>query len=217
MQNLNDGDSRQVSGIFARLAVVFCVLLMLGLMAFLWTRWARIQEPTTAVVVNGDPSLDGTKVAVTQLEEEGQSAQTSRPVEVALNRENGYRTAIFRYPGRYHVSVTAPKRQSPLWEGDVSIDRLRGWLVELPTVLTVIGDASISGEQVTVTQSDGRMTETQMLDKQNNERARFIVIAGRYTLTVTRAGMPVSEDEFTVEAHRPKQIDLRSSQRPDAG
>ncbi|HXE54400.1 MAG TPA: hypothetical protein VN541_15365 [Tepidisphaeraceae bacterium] len=209
MQNPNTGDGTpRVNGTLARVAVVACVLLMLALITVMWRQWTRVQEPTTAIVVNADPSLEGTKIVVTPLENES----PAKPVEVTLSRENGYRTAIYRYAGRYHVMITVPGSKSPLLDRDVIIDRINGVIIDLPTTVTVIGDGSLADDQVTVTSDDKKMTATRTFTRDNNDRVRFILMTAHYTLSVSRQGDVLFSDSLDVQQHTPQQVDLRKTQ-----
>src|SRR5215218_9305685 len=73
--------------------VVISAMVMVG---FIWYRWSGVREPTSAIIIEGDASLDGTTVSVTG----------DRPAEhTSLNAANGYRAAILVEPGRYWVEA----------------------------------------------------------------------------------------------------------------
>src|SRR5215213_3244065 len=59
--------------------VVFATVLMVS---FIWYRWNGVHEPTTAVIMQGDASLDGTVITVTG---------GRRPERTTLDAGNSYR------------------------------------------------------------------------------------------------------------------------------
>ena len=42
--------------------VVISTIVMVG---FIWYRWSGVREPTSAIIIEGDASLDGTTITVT--------------------------------------------------------------------------------------------------------------------------------------------------------
>jgi hypothetical protein len=73
--------------------IVISAMVMVG---FIWYRWSGVREPTSAVIIDGDASLDGTTITV-----EGDGG----PERTALNAANGYRAAVLVEPGQYRVEA----------------------------------------------------------------------------------------------------------------
>jgi hypothetical protein len=71
-----------------------------------------VREPTTAVIIMGDASLDGTVVTVTG---QGGAEHTS------LNAANNYRAAVLVEPGRYWVK--AEREGAVLLRREVEVER----------------------------------------------------------------------------------------------
>src|SRR5579871_2184174 len=92
-------------GSVVRVAVFACILLVMAMTASLWSHWATIKEPTTAIAIVGDASLDGTRIVVEGINDE---AQREKPVEAKLTAANKYAQAIYRYPGTYRVTAYPP-------------------------------------------------------------------------------------------------------------
>ena len=83
--------------VLAGATVVFTILFVLVMVAFVYVRWLSIEEPTTAILVRGDESHDGVELVV---------AGGGRPVTAKLTGENGYSTPILLRPGRYTLTVS---------------------------------------------------------------------------------------------------------------
>ena len=89
--------------------IVISTMVMVG---FIWYRWSGVREPTTAVIVEGDASLDGTEITV-----EGERG----PEHTSLNAANDYRAAVLVLPGRYWV--TARREGVVLLRRQVEVER----------------------------------------------------------------------------------------------
>ena len=196
-------------GTGVRIAVVLTIVLVAGMMALICLRWVKVHEPNTFIQINGDPSLDGAVVVVEPLV----PAANLKTITVTLGESNFYQTPVFRYPGEYRVSVTVPWQKRPVFHSTIALDQLRGAVVDLPTVLTVMGDSSLDGTVVTVSASvpggQGRDIATGLLNKADDCRILIPIVPGQYTLTATRTGATISEQKFTIVIHTAKQIDLR--------
>ena len=92
-------------------AVVACTLVMVG---FIWYRWQGVNEPTTAVIVEGDATFDGTVVTVTG----------ARTITTELTSSNDYIAPVLLEPGWYRV--TAEHRGRVLVRQEVEVKRFLG-------------------------------------------------------------------------------------------
>ena len=197
----------------ARIAVFGTILLVAAMLAFLCVRWYRVKEPTSVILVVGDPSLEGTQVLVTAAEE---NETRSKPVSVALTAAEQFRAPVFCLPGRYQVTVTWHRhlgnetRADILWNREVATQRLRVAVIDLPTTLTVIGDDSLSEARVDLSSAEG--TGSSRLTKQNSYQLTFLCRPGQYMLEVTRLGGQPLSQEVLILPHSPKQIDLRQKE-----
>lgn len=187
------------SGGFVRAVIVLVVLMVVAMSGIVFWRWATGHEPTTAILVTGDPSLDGTVVEVTGF--------GVPPVTVTLSADNNYRTPIFRLPGNYHVVATW--HGQTLIEKDLVIDRYVGKAIELPTMVTVQGDASMEGAEVTLSER-GAGVGSGFLEKPGGYKWAILVPGGEYRLTVRRAGQtaPFLQRDLIVYPHTPQTVDL---------
>jgi hypothetical protein len=68
-----------------------------GMVTFIWYRWHGVQEPTTAVIIDGDASLEGTTITV---------RGGPRSVTTTLKQSNSYTAVLLVEPGRYWVNAT---------------------------------------------------------------------------------------------------------------
>ena len=186
-----------------RVAVVVTIVLVMAMLASLWQHWAKVREPTTAIAVYGDESLDGARIVVEGADEE---TQRERPVQVVLSADHKYQQAIYRYPGRYRVSVTLPGRKEPIAEGTpLAIDRVHGVVLDLPTTLTIDGGP---GDKVTI--ANGTTSQTVEFNQGNHYRVPVLLSAGKYTMTRTHGAEVVQpEEEVVILPHTPKTIKLR--------
>jgi hypothetical protein len=179
-----------------RVAVGGSILLVLGMMALLWQHWSRTREPTTAILIHGDPSLDGARVTVESADE-----PSDPKVSVTLGQERKFDQPIFRYPGQYKVTVRYLDGNAVTYV--VTLDHRRGAIIDLPTTVTV---GAQPGDKVTLTGSDGA-SQSATFDSKNSHAA-FQLMPGRYTLERTRGAAPLPPQDLTVEPHIPQQIDL---------
>jgi len=187
------------SGGFIRTMIVIVVVLVVAMTAVIFWHWAIGNEPTTAILVVGDSSLDGAKVVVT--------GSGTPPVTVILSSENHYRTPIFRLPGQYHVVTTW--HDQTLDESDLVLDRYLGKEIDLPTTLTVQGDAALDGTEVAVNDR-GVPLASGTLERANDFKWSKLLMTGQYRLTARRAGerLPFVERDVVVLPHSPQTIDL---------
>lgn len=196
-------DRGRGSGLLVRLAVAFTIALVLAMTALIGMRWHKVPEPTTGVVVYGDRSLDGAKILVDAF---GASDRAGH-VEASLNEDNNYRVTILRYPGRYHVAVTVPGQYRPIDDEEITLAKLRGTLIDLPTYLTIIGDDSMADAEVMI--SSKTHVFSGKLVSANKFRIRMLVPPDQYSLSVLNHGINQTEDDVTVLPHTPKEVDLR--------
>jgi hypothetical protein len=184
---------------FVRAVIVLVVLMVVAMSGIVFWRWATGHEPTTAILVTGEPALDGTVLEVT--------GYGVPPVTVTLSADNSYRTPIFRLPGTYHVIATWHGQK--LVDRDVVIDRYVGMAIELPTILTIQGDASLEGAEVTLSER-GAAVGSGSLEKPAGYKWAILVFGGEYRLTLRRAGQPAPsfQRDVLVYPHTPQTVDL---------
>ena len=100
--------------------IVLTALFVVGMLALIYVRWLTITEPTTAVIVQGDPSHDGATVLV---------AGNYTNVTATLNEANDYAAPILVVPGTYTVTVTQNDRVIGKW--DLVTEHYRGSVLYL--------------------------------------------------------------------------------------
>ncbi len=189
-------------GSVVRVAVFLSILLVMGMTTSLWHHWTKVKEPTTAIAVYGDPSLDGAKIVVEGSDEE---TRQQPPVEVLLSAEQKFQQAIYRYPGRYHVTVSVqlPGQTVPIADAFMVIDRFHGAVVDLPTTLTIDGQP---GDRVTI--SNDSFSQRLEPNNENHYRVMILLSPGKYRITRTQGGAMIMDDELVIEPHKPKKIVL---------
>src|SRR5579864_5559717 len=193
-------DTARPGGIFVRIAVAATVVLVLAMLAVIFIKDRRVPEPTSAIMIYGDPSLDGTKIVVTSLDDPSRP-----PVTTTLNETNKYQIPIYRLPGRYGVSITW--HNTDLMQEPIILTRLRSANIELPTVVTIIGDASFAGAEATIESADASVyPERGQFSAGNKYRLTVVRPAGKYDLTITRGGAQLFSNSFAVAPHTAKEI-----------
>jgi hypothetical protein len=120
VNEFNGGRNRGplVAAILALLIVATVVMV-----ASIWYRWSGVREPTTAVIMHGDASLDGTQITVSG----------ERTVTATLDASNDYHVPILVDPGEY--VVTAELRGQPIIRTTVEVKRFIGVEFNLPTIV----------------------------------------------------------------------------------
>ena len=191
------------SRLFARAIVAATILLAAVLVASMYVHSHRVREPSTAIVIVGDPTFRGARIVVTPA---GDNDPTAKPLQLTLDDKSNYQLPVFELPGQYHVTITW--RDQTLFDNTLSVDRVHGKQIDLPSVLEIIGDDSMDDAQVLLSSADGGST-TRTLTKAEHERLRLPLPAGKYSLSVTRDGKTLAEAEFELPPHAPGQVDLR--------
>jgi hypothetical protein len=87
----------------------------LVMVSFIWYRWHGVQEPTTAIIIDGDATLDGTTISV---------RGGPRSVTTSLKKSNSYSAVLLVDPGRYWV--TATRDNELLLRKEVEVKRFLG-------------------------------------------------------------------------------------------
>lgn len=86
---------------------------------FIWYRSHAVDEPTTAVIIEGNPALDGALITVTG----------SRVVTTRLSASRNYVATVLLEPGHYRVS--AEHRGRLLLRHEVEVKRFLGVRIKL--------------------------------------------------------------------------------------
>lgn len=86
----------------ARVVISASIILTVAALATVFYRSFAVIEPTSAVVVVGDPSLDGAEISVTP-----DAFSSDYPESFAtLSPDNNYQTPILLRPGTYWITIT---------------------------------------------------------------------------------------------------------------
>ena len=103
--------------------LVLLVASTVVMVAFIWYRWSGVREPTTAVIMRGDATLDGTEITVSG----------ERTVTATLDASNKYYVPILVEPGEY--LVIAELRGKTLVRTTVQVKRFLGVEFDLSTIV----------------------------------------------------------------------------------
>ncbi len=94
----------------------------LAMATFIWYRWQAVNEPTTAVIVEGDATLDGTVITVAG----------ARVVTTRLSAANNYVAPVLLEPGWY--LVTAKHKEHEVLHHEVEVRQFLGVRIKLADV-----------------------------------------------------------------------------------
>lgn len=203
-------------GAHARLArvttgvIIGLVLLMAGV---IYWRGAFTHVPTTAMVINGDPSLDGATVAVRGIEDSGRQVDLS----ILLSRDNGYRTPVLLNAGQYRVSVVHHGQM--ILNELIALQNMKPIGFNLPTAISFQGGAEVGDVRVDVVSVAG-VYRPHRFELNGADRYRFFthLFAGNYHLTARKLHDPaavVRTLDFTLDHGSAAHIDLNRPADPD--
>jgi len=184
-----------ISPLFVHMMIGLTAVLTLGMVSLIFFRSQSIIEPTCAVVVIGDSSLDGATASVRSYNRE--IAATT------LSEENQYTSPILLQPGVYELKVTI--HGQVLLMDKFGVEGLRYATFSLPTAVVVEGDASMAGAVVELSGPE-RTSSFTVLGTDNSYTALSYHYPGEYHLTVTRGGRTIRDEPLIVAAHKPRRI-----------
>jgi hypothetical protein len=94
----------------ARLAIIASIALTLCALTLVFYRSYAVVEPTSAVIIYGDPTLDGAEIFVRPdvLSPDFPAARAT------LSADNNYQTPILLRPGNYWITITHKGQVRPL-------------------------------------------------------------------------------------------------------
>jgi len=87
-------------GRLARMVVVLCFAITALATALIYWRWVNVTEPSSYVIIEGDPDYNGTVVTVSPPPEQG-----GEVVMATLSPDNQYAVTIFLNPGKYQLTA----------------------------------------------------------------------------------------------------------------
>jgi hypothetical protein len=91
----------------ARIAIAGSILLALAALTLIFYRSFAVVEPTSAVIVIGDPDFDGAEVVV----EPAAFSPEIPAARATLSAENNYQTPVLLRPGVYRITITSGDRE----------------------------------------------------------------------------------------------------------
>lgn len=200
------------SPVLARVIVAGIVILVPAMVGQICFRSATFHEPTTAVVVTGDPSLDGATVDVV----ETHRTADARSWDVTLTRDNGWRTPFILHPGDYRLRVSLDGHQ--VMQEDFSLDPFKGIGYDLPSLVLFTGPASMAGAQINVVRTDvatPALESHMVLPDDHHHRVGMYLSPGEYELSVRNHGESLLRHRFTVTHEAPLRIDLAKALEED--
>jgi hypothetical protein len=90
----------------ARAVILLSILVTLVALATIFYRSFAVIEPTSAVIVIGDPSLDGAEIVVRASDFSSGSLEST----ATLSADNNFQTPVLLRPGVYLITITYQDR-----------------------------------------------------------------------------------------------------------
>lgn len=198
---------------FAKTMVCVVVAVVLIVVTLVYYRSITIHEPTTAVVVTGDRSLDGAKIVVAE------QGPKRRSWTVLLTHDNNWKTPVLLDPGEYHINIT--HAGNDVFAADFTLDPMQGWNIPLPSAVRVVGSEAIGDAVVTLIDLSPDTTPSSKpapitLNQKNAFHATAYVTPGTYHVTATHDGHPVFATKLTIDRTTVPRIDLTKPPKPES-
>jgi len=203
---------------------ITAALIILGLVmaASIYWRWLTVHEPSSAVLVTGDRSLDGAIITVVDRNDESKSWYSE------LSHYNLWQSPLLLDPGRYSISIVHRGRE--ILHEDFQLPELHGFeerftrhpltglQYDLPSLVTIVGDVSTADariELVTNTPGSNFPPRPIVLTGAEDYRTAIYLTSGQYTILVrsnVNPGRVITQQAFDVDHTAPVQIDLTKAQ-----
>jgi hypothetical protein len=85
----------------ARIIIVLAAFLTLMTFGVIFYRWATVHDPISAIVIEGDKTLDGAEIVVSASDN-----PDFHDAHAMLNENNGFKTPVLLDPGIYSVVIS---------------------------------------------------------------------------------------------------------------
>jgi hypothetical protein len=188
----------------ARLFTVALLIIVPAMVIHIGFRWASVREPTTALLLSGDGSLDGASIVVTPISIYGPVLKTS------LAQADGWQAPVLLEPGRYHVTVSHMGRT--ILDDDCEPNRMMGVRFELPSAVLIKGNLDLAGAKIQIQRrSDGSNAYDGgeiKLTSSNRYRVQIHLRAGDYRAIASNETGELSRQDFTVDRTEKVSVDL---------
>jgi len=188
-------------GPFVRVMTIFTTVLVLAMVAIIYWRDLTIREPSSAVIVLGDQTLDGAKIDVW-----GENGRW----EAVVSQDTSYQTPVLLEPGQYNVRVT--HKGHVILETSFSVERFRAMQYMLRSAVPIIA-APVAGEtqvQVEGQTIDGHELKLDpiVLNAVDHFHAIAYLPPGEFRATATRGGKIVGFQSFNIQRGKPVELDF---------
>jgi hypothetical protein len=191
-------------GSFVRVMTAVIIALVLAAMTTIFWRSFILHEPSSAVIVVGDQTLDGAEIVV---------HGGTHDLIASLDADNGFSTPILLDPGRYSMEVTLGNHV--IMKTDFTVDRLRGMQYTLPCAVPIIGVSGSGDTEVVVEgETDSKKAvklDPITLDADDHFRESIFLSAGAYRATASQKGRVISVHSFRVSRGVPVEVDVIDS------
>lgn len=185
---------------FVRVMTIVIVAVVIAMVALIYRQSTLVREPTSAVVIEGDPTLDGAKITVTGYGHEWKAL---------LGPENNYITPVLLEPGHYSITITHHKKT--LVHEDFEILGLHGRRYELPSAVSIVAPQANNRElRVTIVAEHGEHNPVREITLNADNRYQDIVYlpVDNYHATAYDQARIVYRDDFSVDHTKPVTVKL---------
>jgi hypothetical protein len=198
---------------FARIMTGTIIGLVVLMVSVIYWRGAFTHVPTTAIVINGDPSLEGATVNVSGKGESGRAVDLTIP----LNFDNDYRTPVLLDPGNYRIRTM--HRGQVILNESLTLQYMKPIGFVLPTAVWFQGAAELGDLRVEVIAVNSVFRpHSFLLNAAGHYRLFTHLFAGEYQLTarsVRGENAVVRTLNFVVDHGGVARIDLNRPADPD--
>ena len=191
-------------GPFVRIMTVVIVGITLMMVSLIYWRWATVREPSTAVVIAGDSSLEGAQVTVV-----GEGRQLP---PITLGPDNNFVTPVLLDEGQYTAQVTHDQHR--ILDEPFVVHRFTGVRFELPSAVPVMGVATGGPLEVQVDSETGARAQVTLNDG-DKYHATLYLQPGAYRTTVLRQNRIIARQDFVLTRGKPTTIDVRNAPPAD--
>ena len=169
--------------------------------SIIYWRDLTIREPSSAVIILADQTLDGAKIEVW-----GENGRW----DAVVSQETGYQTPVLLEPGQYTVRVT--HKNHIILQSPFTVERFRAMQYVLRSAVPIVGAPALEETQVLI---DGQTTDDHevkldpvVLNAADHFRQIIYLPPGEYRATANRSGKIVGFQSFRVERGKPVELDF---------
>jgi hypothetical protein len=188
----------------ARVATAVLAVAVPCMIAAICWRWATVHEPSAAVVVGGDPSLEGATIVVSS----GHNEWT-----VGLDAANSWQTPVLLDPGAYHITATHHGRN--ILDESFQLGRLKCIRFDLPSMVQLVGGNTLADSKIEIVRESASTEQFAPIEVKLTSLSHYkkpiYLFPGTYRAIARNPAIPdrvLAQKEFTVNRIQVVRVDL---------